>query len=278
MQKAPIPPYHTPVNPTGQWIMAVGSFVLATLVVLAVVRIMRNDRSPVPALLVLGVAVGSLLEPLYDNTVHILWYIPGQWNLYTAFDVPQPIWIWAGYVGTYGAAALYVYRKARAGASPRLFLPAGIIFFVSYSLSEMMGVNLGTYVYYGVHPFRLLDFPLWVAPIDTAVPFTAGVVAALARQHASGAAGLVAGALAFPFAFTMLVFGAGFPTLNVVSEQAAPSMWTYLAALLTVALTGCAVWLTCLLLPLCPPSTRTPATQSPSHNRPADITSDNKTG
>jgi hypothetical protein len=116
---------------------------------------------------------------------------------------------------------------------------------------EVAGVNLGTYVYHGSHPFRLLGFPVWVTPINLAISFVAGVVAALAQRHACGVTRATVSCLAFPFAFPMVAFGAGFPMLDVISAEGAPSVLTYVAAMLTVSIALAVMWLTARLLPWC---------------------------
>jgi hypothetical protein len=62
-------------------------------------------------------AFGGLFEPLYDEAVQLYFYAPGMWDTFTSFDIPQPVWVYSGYVTLYGATALFICRGINQGMS-----------------------------------------------------------------------------------------------------------------------------------------------------------------
>jgi hypothetical protein len=250
MSNVLLAPVDIPVDPLGQAVVGIGSVIAALLVFVFAFRIARRRHSAAPVLMVASMVIGSLIEPIYDNAFHILWYIPGQWNLYSALNVAQPNWIWAAYVSTYGSFALYFYSKVMAGATARDLRPAVVFCFVTYFFWEVIATNLGVYEYYGSHPFRIFGFPFWVTPPNMGSSWVTGLAVAFAETRMRGPGRLAMSFMAFPLAFTGVTFGCAFPTLIVISEQLSPTWLTWVAGSVTFILVACTMWLASLGLPL----------------------------
>src|SRR5688572_18522300 len=99
MRDLAVPPYDLNLNTVMQT-LATAVLWGGTLLLLAYAyRLARRERSPFPVLLVLATATGSLIEPLYDIAYHLFWLDNGeQWTLFTAFGLPQPVWVMPAYV------------------------------------------------------------------------------------------------------------------------------------------------------------------------------------
>jgi len=91
MRNLVVPPYGLGLNTTMQTVATVVLWGGTIALLLYAYRLARQERSPFPLLLVLAVAAGSLIEPLYDIAYHLFWLDHGrQWTLFTAFAVLRP--------------------------------------------------------------------------------------------------------------------------------------------------------------------------------------------
>lgn len=66
MRDLPIPPYHLELNTVMQTVATVVLWAGSIALLAYAYRLARQERSFFPLLLVLAVATGSLIEPLYD--------------------------------------------------------------------------------------------------------------------------------------------------------------------------------------------------------------------
>jgi hypothetical protein len=253
----PVPPYDHHLNLAMQ---TVATFLLwaATLGTLGwAVAIARRERTVLPVVLVLSVAVGSILEPIYDILYHLLWYTGGtvngdltghQWTLFTAFGLPQPVWAMPAYVMVFGLPALIMYRKLAAGTTMAgIFKMAGILV-VTTAVFETTANNIDLYGYYGQAPMRLLKYPLWIAVMEAAqITGFAVLCAVLSRRKTRETHALALFAL-FPANFGFEVLGAGFPTLIVMNmaHPNVPLLW--LSSVVSIAFAATSLWWTAKLL------------------------------
>jgi ABC-type glycerol-3-phosphate transport system permease component len=94
MRDLPVPPYDLALNTTMQTVATVVLWGGSIALLAYAYRLVRQERSLFPLLLVLAVAAGSVIEPLYDIAYHLFWLDNGQqWTLFTAFGLPQPVWV-----------------------------------------------------------------------------------------------------------------------------------------------------------------------------------------
>ncbi|RAV01571.1 hypothetical protein [Mycolicibacter senuensis] len=240
----PSPPYDLPLNTTMQ---AVATFVLwggTALLSIYAVSMARRERTIFPVVLVLAVAVGSLIEPMYDITYHLLWLDAGQqWTLFTSFGLPQPVWVMPAYVMVFGMPALLMYRSlAKAVTLVQVFKFAGLTALTT-TMFETTAINLGLYVYYGESPWRLFNYPLFIGFMEGVQITGFAVLAALLSVYATKQAHCLALFAIFPCNFAFETLGAGFPTLILQNSSPNPdTMLLFLSAFASVGLAATGLW------------------------------------
>jgi hypothetical protein len=220
----PIPPVEVPVNLTGQWILTVGVICGLGVVLVAAVRLGRRLGSWAPVTMVAGSLLAGFIEPIYCITMHLWYYRPGQWTMITALGNSQPVWSWLSYGAFYGVLLLV-------GA-----------------LTEIVCIKLGTYEYYGPHPFRVASFPLWIAVANASVGLVAGIIADRLRPLLPGPQ-VIAYLALVPGCMTMIQFGTGFLTLDAINTPNPPMWLLYGLAVVSMALAGALSWCALRLVP-----------------------------
>lgn len=245
----PIPPYDAPLNLAMQTVATLVLWSLTALLLGYAVRRAFRERSAFPVVLVLAVAVGSLIEPLYDIAYHLLWHIPGQWTLFTAFDLPQPVWVMPAYVVVFGAPALFLYQSfADNGATlQNIFTFAGMTAFTT-AVFEITAINLGLYQYYAEHPMRFLGYPMWIAFMEAAQITGFAVLAATLKRRSRNEWYSLALFVLFPANFAFDTLGAGFPTIIAINTHN-PSTWLlWGTGIVSIAFAVTALWWTAQLI------------------------------
>jgi hypothetical protein len=244
----PIPPVDVAVNPLGQWIMTVGVIIALAIAALASVRMSRRLHTWAPAIMLAGSLLAGFIEPMYCLTMHLWYYRVGQWSMYSSMDMSQPIWSWLSYGAFYGGLALLVWWRVEQGATRASIAKLGGVLVLIGIATEWLCINLGTYEYYGSHPFRIFSFPVWIAVANAVVGIVAGVVAARLRPLLPGTQAWAYLAL-IPVSMTAIQFGTGFLALDVINTPD-PSIWLqYLSAIASMALAAAVAFVALKLVP-----------------------------
>ncbi|MGH6892644.1 MAG: hypothetical protein ACREEP_10330 [Dongiaceae bacterium] len=239
----PTPPYTHPLNLLMQTVFTVTLWSLAAVLIVIAIRRSLRERSWFPILLVASVAFGSLIEPLYDIAYHLLWFIPGQWTLFTSFDLPQPVWVMSAYIVVFAGPALFLLPAMERGVTlPRLFRLAGITA-VTTAVFEIAAIQCGTYMYYGSHPFRLFGYPLWIAFAEAAQIACFTIAALELRRRVRSEVGLLGLFVLFPANFCFTTLGAGFPGLIAINMVEPPLLFLSVAAALSTLFFVGSLWL-----------------------------------
>ncbi|MGB8404301.1 MAG: hypothetical protein WCE30_09575 [Mycobacterium sp.] len=244
----PIPPIGTPVNLVGQWIMTVCVIVALVAAAISAARMSRRLHTPAPLILLAGSLLAGFIEPMYCLTMHLWYYRIGQWTMYSAMNVSQPIWSWLSYGAFYGGLALLVWWRVEQGASRSSITRLGGVLLVVSIATELVCINLGTYEYYGSHPFRVGAFPVWIAVANAVVGVVAGIVAARLRPLLPGAQAWAYLAL-IPVAMTAIQFGTGFLALDVINTPDPSIGLLYSSAVASMALAGTVAFVALKLVP-----------------------------
>jgi hypothetical protein len=232
----PLPPSDHPLDTTGQTVLTAATAVVALGFALFALRMCRRHRSWAPALLMASGVLCLVLEPVYDDQFHIWFYDRAEmWGTYSAYGMTQPVWVPITYAWCYGGLALLVWRRVVDGCTRVQLLRMTGMLWAIFTVFELVGINLGVYTYFGEHPFRVLDLPIWVEIPNTVLTVVAAVAFARLEPalHGAGRAALLA---VVPAAFAMVSFGAAFPTLVVISEVGRPAVVVYGATVLSLAL------------------------------------------
>jgi hypothetical protein len=236
----PISVVHHHLNHTGQNILTIGSWVLTVVLLGVAARLGRREsNTPFYVLMVLASMVAAFAEPLYDVAFSLYFYSThGMQHTITAFGIPQPIWAYSGYAVLYAAPAIYIVRKMQQGAlDRRSLLPvAGVILLMS-CVFEIVGINVGTYTYWGPHVLRIAKYPIVIGVLETAQVISFGIAAGLLRQRAKTTAGLFGVFPLFPMTFFGANFGAGAAVIIGIHLQ---HHTTFVVTILTLVSIGCA--------------------------------------
>lgn len=237
------------LNTVMQTIATVGLWGGTIALLLYAIKISREERSPLAVFIVLAVAAGSIIEPIYDITYHLYWLDNGeQWTLFTSFGLPQPVWVMPAYVIVFALPAVLLYRSFAAGVSLKtIFKWAGVTAFTT-ALFETIAVNSGLYVYYGDAPMRFLEYPLWIAFMECAQITGFAVLCAVIKLRATRPAHMLIVFLVFPANFIFETAGAGFPTLIAMNTPDPSMALMWAMAPVSIGLAAAGLWWTSNLL------------------------------
>jgi hypothetical protein len=209
----------------------------------------KKDQTPFYFLIVLAVAFGGLFEPLYDEALMLYFYSPGIWSLFTSFDIPQPIWVYSGYVTLYASVAVALVRAIPHGVSRLgLFKWAGLELLTSCAF-EMIAINGGAYEYWGPHVFRIFSYPLCIGILEAAQVICFSVAAAHLQARAVGFKPMFGLFVLFPATFFLANLGAGAPLIVTLhAPNPTPALVTA-GSLATIVFALTLIWGASYLLP-----------------------------
>jgi hypothetical protein len=263
-------PIHHHLDLTGQNVLTYGSWGLTLILIGVAVRMGRREGgTPFYVLMVLAAMVSAFAEPLYDVGFSLYFYSThGMQTTFTAFGIPQPVWAYSGYAVLYAAPAIYICNKLHRGALTRrgLLAVAAIEFLMSCAF-EIIGINVGTYTYWGPHVFRIFSYPVVIAVLETAQVVCFGVAAAYLRRRVEGTVGMLALFVIFPCTFFMGNFGAGAAVIIGIHAAHTTQLLVTLTTLVSI---GCAAVLIRLAAEFVPAvAVRAPVTPDTAGDRPA---------
>jgi hypothetical protein len=232
-----------------QTIATVGLWGGTIALLLYAIKISREEKSPLAVLIVLAVAAGSIIEPIYDITYHLFWLDNGdQWTLFTAFGLPQPVWVMPAYVVVFALPAVLLYRSFAAGVSLQTIYKWAAVTAFTTALFETIAVNSDLYVYYGDAPMRLLGYPLWISFMECSQITGFAVLCAVIKLRATKPAHYLIVFLVFPANFIFECAGAGFPTLIAMNTPDPSPALMWAMAPVSIGLAAAGLWWTSQLL------------------------------
>ncbi len=130
----------------------------------------------------------------------------------TSLDIPQPVWVYGGYVTRYGAVAVSVVQQINRGMSRRALYAwtgSGVPGFVHLRNDRH---QRGAYEHRGPYVLRIFEYPLIIGVLEAAQVICFGVAAAHLRRRAVGAAPFLGLCVVFPFT-GLVAFGS---VVNIV--------------------------------------------------------------
>lgn len=213
-------PYNQPVNLAMQDVMNYASYGLTCVLLLVTIRMGIKERTPFYTLLLLSVLVGAFCEPLYDVGMMLLFYTPGIISHFTAFNIPQPLWTHSGYALLYAFPAILVCSRIHKGTltPSKLYAFAGFEFVLS-CVFEMLGINFGTYTYWGPHVFRLLNYPVVIGILEAAQTICFSIAAANLRHRSPSNLHLLGLFVLFPITMIGINLGVGAGTVVTIHME-----------------------------------------------------------
>ena len=242
----PTPPYDLPLNTTMQTIATIVLWGGTALLLGYAITLVKRERSILPIVLVVAVAVGSLIEPLYDTAYHLFWLDSGrQWTLFTSFGLPQPVWVMPAYVMVFGMPALLMYRSFARGVTIKRVFSMAALTSLTTAAFEITAINLDLYVYYGESPWRVFGYPLFIGFMEGAQITGFAVLTALLSIYAVKPVHCLALFAIFPGNFALETLGCGFPTVILQNSSANPNgTLLFFSAFASVGLAATALWWT----------------------------------
>jgi hypothetical protein len=241
---------NTPINATAQVTATAFWITMCAVVVVMLILDYRKHRSWVPTFMILGCGLGLSIEPFWDHSFQVIHFVPGQWHTWTAFGIPQPLWIAACYLSGFAAYPLVLYRKVMRGDSAASFIPWVASTLIAYELVEIVMTGVGLYQYWGAHPLRIWNFPAYVSFGNWAgIIVTAVGAAAIDTYVRSPRARAIGAMLMFPLCFIGVTFATQLPMLIVLNSQPTITALSYAAAIAAMVLGVAVAWLALRGLP-----------------------------
>jgi hypothetical protein len=247
----PVAPIHHHLDLTGQNILTFGSWGLTVALLLVALQMGRKERTPFYVLVVLAAMVAAFAEPLYDEAFSLYFYSThGMQTFFTAFNIPQPVWTHSGYAVLYAAPALYVGRKVHQGKLTQNGIYAiALVELLMSCAFEIVGINIGTYAYWGPHVLRIFQYPLVIGVLEAAQVVCFGVAAAQLRRRVTSPAGLLVLFVMFPCTFFMANFGAGAAVIIGIHAKGTTQLLVTLCTLASIACAGVVIRLAASFVP-----------------------------
>lgn len=206
-------PYDHPLNLTMQAVLTVGSWGITFILLAIALRRDLREKMAFNTLVILAGLVAAFAEPIYDVGLMLWFYAPGMWMTYAPFDIPQPVWTHSGYVILYSGPAMYIAAQIRNGLTAQGLYKWAVGTLLMSMTFEIIGINGGTYTYWGPHVFRILDYPLVIGVLEMAQVICFAVAASELRRRTTGALPLLGLFPLFLCTFYLGNFGAGAPTI-----------------------------------------------------------------
>jgi hypothetical protein len=200
-------------------------------------------KDNIPILVWLGGFVCSLLEPMLDHAGHLWWSHNLAGPAYSGFSLNIPWLIPPCYTFFVAMTGYFAYVVMKNGATrKKIWMVWALVAFTDVVL-EVPGCYVYAYMYYGFHPFRLMNFPLfWVWVNGTGmlmvgfflymgVPHLKGWTKSLLLLSVVLAFGAAYGIIGWPY-FMALNWTMVFPLFNI--PMTVP--WVYVLSLCSLGI------------------------------------------
>lgn len=186
INQIPQPPPNPPVPHGPMLVYGIINWFWTALIVGLLIRESWRTRSAFPLAFIVGGMLCSLVEPVFDGNIHVLFvYPPGVHPSWHFYNVPYPWYEFAGNACLAGPV-YWLYHKFRTGVgTPALWG----WFFAGWAIDgiqELPGTAMGAYVYYGPQPFVVAAWPVWVGMLAGLGYALAGYAAFAMRKVMSG--------------------------------------------------------------------------------------------
>ena len=229
----PQPPSGLEMNRTAQAIFTIGQAVPCVVLAFFAWRIWQKERSPIPALCMVGAALAMFMEPIVDILGQVWFPREGQWVLFETWGRPIP-WFIVVYIWYVGGQSVITLRRLEHGALASDIWKLYGLFFVANVICETPGLYMDLYTYYGHQPLNFFRLPLWWPAVNATMPILAGALIFLLKPYLTG--WRVLGVIPLvPAADGAANIAAAWPTWNALNTQL-PAAVIWAAGSLTVAL------------------------------------------
>lgn len=230
------PPLDRVADPTWQWVVFAGAGAAWLTLAVAGFVMWRRGGTPVLLLALIGGAIATLLEPMYDLMTRLYMFERGAHILFTIGGRGMQLWAPLGY-GVYIGATVFVFQRLAADPSTtrERFWRTVVMVMCLNLLIEIPATRMDLYVYYGPQPFNLTGFPLYWLFSNIAGAAAAGVLLGRVPELASGTRALGIVLLVPSFFIAGEVF-VQWPAFAAVSASGTGWLLSYAGALVAVGI------------------------------------------
>lgn len=167
----------------GEGVIWFGIFNLAMMVTVFVIMfwIAWRRRSVLPLFFLLGGALGGLVQPIFDGNIHVQFAEMGQPPNWYFYNVGYPWFVIPGNA-MLGGPVYLMYRRFQDGISAGWLWLAFLGWWMFNNCWEVPGTTIGSYAYFGPHPFKFMGYPLWIGMMaGLGIPLAGFVAYGIAR-------------------------------------------------------------------------------------------------
>ena len=110
----------------------------------------------------------TFMEPMFDP-LYGLWFPDGgQWTLYKAYGVSEPVWVLGAYIAIYGGGAVLIARSLMRTPTRRQLWRLYWTMVAVAMVAEIAYVQLmGVYEYQDSQPWVVLGYPLFLGFVNS---------------------------------------------------------------------------------------------------------------
>jgi hypothetical protein len=240
----PQPPVHDAMPHTAELVFNIFIFIPLGIGLAIAIRHLAKGKGPLLLYCIVGGALAATFEPIVDVLGLVYLKESGAHGTFTVLDRTMPLYIcfvYPWYVGGMGFGASRLFR--RGVTMKQMFQLWAVVGFVDVFL-ELPGIIAHTYLYYGHQPFDVFGFPLWWAFVNPVMPMVAGaLIYKLGPYFGDSPLRLLAVIPLIPMADGIANGAAGWPMWIALNQHDVSYLWTYGAALVTLALSLYCVWI-----------------------------------
>lgn len=238
------------VSAVGQQVSIVATFALAIIAIVYVVLVCKREQAIWPAILLASGTLTCILEPMFDHLYGLWFPTIGQWTLFTAYGISEPIWLVPAYLAIYGGGAVMATLSLRKRPTVKQVWKLYWALVAVAMVAEIAYITfMGVYEYQKNQPWVVLGYPLFLGFVNSMSVLTTAIIAYRIIPLLSGVSQFYLLALT-PIGFAMEAFGSGAIYLAIRHGSAEPSMLLLHIAALTVPLgTFASIKVMTLLIP-----------------------------
>lgn len=243
----PQPPTHLEMPKTEETIFNIFIFIPLAIAIGIAIRHLFQGKGPLLLFCIMGGAIAALFEPIVDTLGLVYLKEEGAVGTFTVLERTMPLYICFVYPWYVGGLGYLGYKLFERGISTKsLFVLWGVDAAIDVVL-ESPGILMGTYLYYGQQPFDIWGFPLWWAFVNPVMPMIAGALIYKLKPYLTGPR-IALVILLIPMADGVANGAAAWPMWVALNQTDVSYVWTYLAAMLTLALSLLCVWIVSLVV------------------------------
>jgi hypothetical protein len=239
----PQPPVNGVMPKTAETVFNVFIFIPLAIALTIAVRHIAKGRGPLLLFCIIGGALAATCEPIVD--VLGLVYLKERHALgtFTILDRTMPLYICFVYPWYVGGLGYLAYKLFDRGIALQGMLALWALDCVVDVFLESPGILLHTYSYYGNQPLNIWGFPLWWGFVNPVMPMLAGAFIYCLKPHLTTNWKLLAVIPLIPMADGIANAATAFPMWIALNQTDVSSVWTYLAAAITLGLALFSVWI-----------------------------------